>query len=202
MTTDSLYITHGKGFRNIASGKFSNQLKEDNAEIGIELAESDFQTFVQKEIDNELVMNECNNLKKSIEAFSIKDKEFGKFSDLQQKELILYSRNGLIYQPYCESIREIKILNISSVCYEDILIQFNYSSKSNATALVNAFLTKDNIIKDISREIVCDSHTHYIKLKNSNYTIKKYKNSYKLVAHATNLKAKLPPTTLRDGASA
>ena len=76
---------------------------------------------------------------------------------------------------------DIRILNTSTVCYEDIPIQFNYTSKSNTTALINGFLTADNIIKDISRETVCDSHTHYIKLKNSNYTIKKYKNSYKLL---------------------
>ena len=47
-------------------GKLSNELKENNAEIGLELAQSDFQTVVQKEIDNELVVNVCNNLKKSI----------------------------------------------------------------------------------------------------------------------------------------
>ena len=55
---------------------------------------------------------------------------------------------------------------------------FQYNLTKPAAPLVNAFLAKDIIIKDI----VCDSHTHYIKLKNSNYTIKKYKNSHKLVA--------------------
>ena len=84
-------------------------------------------------------MNECNNLKKSIEIFSVKNEKFGK---LQQKELILYSRDGLTFESYCESVNDIQILNISSVCYEDIPIQFNFTSKSNATALVNAFLTK------------------------------------------------------------
>ena len=181
LRTDGSYLSFHKEFRNVASGKFSNELIENNAEIGLELAQMDFLTVVQKKIDNELVMNECNSLKKSIEIFSMENEKFGKFSDLQQNELILYSRDGLIYQPYCESIKDIRIINVSSVCYEDIPIQFNYTSKSNATVLVNGFLLSDNIIKDISTEKVCNSHTHYIKLKNSNYTIKKYKNSYDIM---------------------
>ena len=32
-------------------------------------------------------MNECNNLKKSIEILSLKNEKFGKFFDLQQKEM-------------------------------------------------------------------------------------------------------------------
>ena len=88
LTTDGLYLTQNWVFRSVASGKLSNELKENNAEIGLELAQSDFQTVVQKEIDNKLVVNECNMLKKLIEVFSIKNEKFGKFTYLQQNDTL------------------------------------------------------------------------------------------------------------------
>ena len=181
-TTEGLYLAPEEyKFEKIASAQLEQSLYDDKSEMGIKLASDDYNIVQEKEIENDLLMKECKLLQTTIELFSFQQDKFFKFIDLKNTELILYARNSQIYKPSCQSIESIFLNEKSLKCYEDFPVVFNYTTPNGKISTqINGFLTVNGIIKSIGREITCDDVVTYMKLTNSNISIRKLNNFYKV----------------------
>lgn len=65
----------------------------------------------------------------------------------------------------------IKIIEETKSCYEDFPISFNYDNKT-----INAFLTKDSIIRATSKQIPCENLKQHIFLKAGTRVLQKLGN--------------------------
>ena len=132
-------------------------------------------------IENELFKKECALLKNLIALFSLHDNKFSRFKDMNNKQIILFNKNHQIFQPSCQAIESFKLMNQTLKCYEDIPIIFNYTSPDGQlTREINGFLTLNGIIKNFGNEILCNQERIYMKLDNSNVSIRKLNNTYKI----------------------
>ena len=180
-TTEGLYLAPVEYyFEKVSSAKMESTLYDDKSEMGIQLASNDYNIIEEKEIENELLMKECQLLKNTIKSFSFHQDKFFKVTDLNNLELILYARHFQIYKPSCQIIETIMLYEKSLKCYEDIPIEFNYTTPDGRiTKKINGFLTMNGIIKNIGKEITCTEETTYMKLDNSNISLRKFNNLYK-----------------------
>ena len=80
---------------------------------------------------------------------------------------MLYSKNKQLYKAICMKIRNIKLIQNLSNCYEDVPISFII----NGTKNVNAFLNEEGIIVEYSKIKSCDKNVKYIKIQNTDFSI-------------------------------
>ena len=156
-------------------------LLDDKSEMGVKLASDDFREYNEKIIENDLLKKECNLLKNLIEIFSLHDNKFSKFKDLNNKQFILFTKNHQIFKPSCQIIESFRILNQTLKCYEDIPVIFNYTTPGGqSTREINGFLSLNGVIKNYGNEMICSQEAIYMKLENSNVSIRKLNNTYKI----------------------
>ena len=71
-------------------------------------------------------------------------------------------------------------------CYEDFSIGLNYTTPDGKiTRKINGFLTVNGIIKSVGKESTCNDQTTYMKLDNSNISLRKFNNFYKVFYNLT-----------------
>ena len=182
-TTEGLYLAPEKDqFEKVASAKIGSTLYDDKSEMGIKLASDDFNIIEEKKIENDLLVKECKLLQNMIQLFSLEQDKFFKFTDLKNSELILYARNSQVFKPSCLEINQIMINEKSFKCYEDFPIEFNYTAPDGKTTTkINGFLSVNEIIKSVGKEIACNGQTTYMNIANSNISLQKIDNLYKVL---------------------
>ena len=181
-TTEGLYLAPKTYmFEKTADATMETTLYDDKSEMGIKLANDDFNIIEEKEIENELLIKECRLLQNAIQLFSFQQNKFFKVTDMKNSVLILYARNFQIFKPDCQRISSILINEKSFKCYEDFPIEFNYTTPDrNITRKINGFLTMNGVIKSVGKEIACNDETTYMNIENSSISLRKLNNFYKV----------------------
>ncbi len=124
----------------------NTQLKTNNE---ILLAETDSNTINMIEVYKEFNRRTCLNAINILEVFSKMDDIFLKIKDIYGNTVILYSSHGQLYITNCQTIYELQTVE-NEKCYEFIPVKFQIKN-SNMTG----FLTQDNIIRPLSKELNC-----------------------------------------------
>jgi hypothetical protein len=92
----------------------------------------------------------CQLYKSFVNLYSKLDDEFFTFSDFTGNEAILYSNEGQIFLPTCITINHISLVPETSKCYRDIPITLELNNQT-----ITAFLTKEKIIRVMSKLVPC-----------------------------------------------
>jgi len=148
--------------------RISNELKViDN----LLLTEIDFNKKQQLELIINIYQSSntklCQLYKSILHLYSKIDDEYFIFSDFNGNDAVIYSDDGQIYIPQCQLVNEIRIINSTNHCYKDIPIQIEYINKT-----LNAFLTKEKIIRLISKTVNCKDNKQHIYFNNKQSIIR------------------------------
>jgi hypothetical protein len=109
-------------------------------------------------------VNDLNTIRKTT------NNKFFQVSDYKKNKISLYTSNNQIYKPLCKSIYEIELTN-KSKCYYDIPVSFDVKYDNDVTKNVNAFMTNDKILTDLSFEVKCSNVEKFIPLPSSKSTL-------------------------------
>ena len=113
----------------------------------------------------------CQLYKSFVNLYTKIDDEFFTFSDFTGNEAILYSNEGQIFLPNCVVHTAINLIPETKECYRDIPIKLEIN---NAT--INAFLTKEKIIRTTSKLVPCSNNLKNVHLPQSKRIISMKEN--------------------------
>ena len=109
----------------------------------------------------------CQLYKSIIHLYTKIDDEYFVFSDFNGNDAVIYSDDGQIFIPQCQLINEIKVINSTNNCYKDIPIQIEFNNNT-----LNVFLTKEKIIRMISKTVNCKDNRQHIYFNNKESIIR------------------------------
>lgn len=179
--------------------KVDGDFKKDTwpkADLSIEnsltLLEAESDKNVEEMIKNydHLSVELCKELENliNIAKVAIND-EFITINDHRNHEVLLYLKEHKVFIPHCEGNYEIKLINISNICFKEIPILWEKhvvkADLSNELITENGtgFLTKNKIIITESSRTSCDESIIEIELKE--HTLKSIKSKNGQISYLT-----------------
>ena len=114
----------------------------------------------------------CQLYKSFVNLYSKIDDEFFTFSDFTGNEAILYSSEGQIFLPTCVNVNEIILIPATKICYRDVPVKLTINNKT-----LTAFLTKEKIIRVVSKQVPCPNNHVNIHLPSSSRIISMRENT-------------------------
>jgi hypothetical protein len=176
-TSEGLFLSIDDRFTRKLNTNLDKKIDDSRALIGIQLADIDYKLLAERKIDNDLLKQHCMQMKAQLNLFKLSNEKFNTFTTYGGEELILYTKNGLVYKPDCDTITSLSPIIKSNLCYFDVPIYAIYKDR-----LVSAFLTTSGLITDVSATIPCVNERRYVNIKNTNYSILIQRNEYRLAS--------------------
>jgi len=151
--------------------KRHDYLADINYKTKLKTAETDGKLFSNDlkliSVYHELCLN---SLKHKIKEIDASDRFFIRSSEEYGENTIIYSKNGALFVPECQTVQSIEVPHQIEECYNDLQIRVILSNNTK----VNAFLTShNNIIRQKSTRINCSLDEYYEI--NGHYIIRKNK---------------------------
>ena len=149
--------------------KFGEKMKEPSGDLHeLALADNDFYSY-QRILEYDSVHSVmCKMFQHQLDNFKEQQNKYKKFSDYNNKEIILLAYQNAIYIPKCTIIHRFSIQSTTK-CFVDIPIFFQVNNEKQKR---NGFINSDGIIHLNSKEITCTKGTKYTKLNNGDTLIK------------------------------
>ena len=117
------------------------------------LAENDYNKYDQwlnaRKLEKIALYHHCVLLRNQLREISSHSERFNRINDLNGVEIITFTRNNLIYLPYCVKVKSVCIED-TATCTEDQLVSFASQNKSQ-----KGYLTNNNFIKESSDTVNC-----------------------------------------------
>jgi hypothetical protein len=176
LTEENVYLVRKDLLNEI--NDISNATKSQKIVNDLILADEDFNYIITKERLTQQMEMECQLLLMTLKLFILQEDKFMKFKDTDNNEIILYTKNGQIFQPPCISTYKVTIPLSSKFCYDGIPVQLNTISNESTTG----FLINDGIIREHSKIVDCASISKLQILPDKTNAISRVGNEYKVVS--------------------
>ena len=105
----------------------------------------------------------------------MQEKQFLRFNNNRNNEIIFYTRNGQLFRPMCVKTPHIDVVDQTNNCYKDIPVRFANNSK-------RGFLLNNDIITDSSRIVECSDIHQLVVARNEKQGISRNCNINKVVS--------------------
>ena len=140
----------------------NKELVKDNKMIqDLMLADFDFQNAKLMKASALIDKRVCDSVLASLNIFKKFENEFLRIKDANGNEIVLYTRDHMIFVPDCLPIIEVDIIDKTDYCYKDIPVIINLGNKT-----VNAFLKHDKLIQKTSEIVKCDTREKLMNIDN------------------------------------
>ena len=101
----------------------------------------------------------CHSILASLNILKKFDNEFLRIRDANDREVVFYTADHMIFSPDCIPIQDVEIVDQTENCYKDILVIIKIGNKT-----VNAFLNHDKLIRKASELVTCDEKVSYLNI--------------------------------------
>lgn len=166
-TSEGLFISKNDHIVTLDKFHATNKI---NDIVEMQLAEQDYKHFKinQKEHEAQQLAKyeRCLNTQNILRTISLANDRFIKLNDHSGDEVIVYSRDNLLYMPQCTSVSNVTLQTETKYCYKHTPIIFTIIDKK-----ISGYLTNNNIIRTFSSEANCSSINQLIEIENSNKAV-------------------------------
>lgn len=156
-TNQGVYVTK-KSFFNykgyIMVAEASSNIAKNLIISNIDLNKREELKWVRK-----MQMDNCLNFMLNLQIFSRLDKEYIRFKNFKNNEIILYVENGRVYLTECYPIASLSIYEVVKKCFKQIPVIVNLGLVS-----YSAFLNANGIVSLVGTEVHCSIRSDIIFL--------------------------------------
>ena len=118
--------------------------------------------------DDSYIFNvKCSYVKAGLLGINEYEDEFH-LIEYKDYSFVVYSNNGELFNTSCIKINSVEILDKVDVCVADVYLNFYYENNKK-----EAFLSKNGIIRDTSKEIKCNNEYYYFNNIENHLILKK-----------------------------
>ena len=176
MTSEGLYLVSerdAKDFYSQTNIKEESVLRSEKDLTDILLADQDFQTAQLGKNIQLVFEKECISFITMLRLFQLNEDRFLITTDWLKTDLILYTRNGHIYQPKCVLVQRVYLSakpssNPSTKCNRDLPVTFIEPGQEFA---VTKYLSSQGILRGSSPIVECPTITEYTNIAGNSIAI-------------------------------
>ena len=175
-TSEGLYLVSNRdasAFYSKTNIKEDDNLKFSKTVTELILADRDFRS--DQDTDELKLMFEkgCADFVTMLRIFELSEDRFLTTKDWNKNDMVLYTKNGHIYQPNCVHVQVIFInekssLTESSKCYRDLPVTFIMPGQDIA---VNRYLTNQGVIREETAIVDCPKIKEFTTISGSSVSI-------------------------------
>ena len=175
-TSEGLYLVSGRDSKNFYSKtnvKEEAVIKSEKTLTDLLLADEDFRNVQIEEDIGIMFEKQCQNFMSLLRLFALSEDRYWVTADYKKNDMVLYTKNGHIYQPKCVQVHTVYINEKTSItestkCSRDLPVTFIEPGQVFA---VNKFLNNQGILRDDSPVIDCPVITEYTGITGNSIAI-------------------------------